>query len=74
MAFNVECLFKIWCLGWKGYVKRGLHKFELTLCIGSSLNVIKPLYDKNVFTYCQVRFLNSRQKARYPSISILECL
>uniref|UniRef100_A0A915HXW0 Ion transport domain-containing protein n=1 Tax=Romanomermis culicivorax TaxID=13658 RepID=A0A915HXW0_ROMCU len=54
LIFNLECLFKIWCLGWKSYAKRALHKFELTLCIGSSLNIIKPFYDKNIFTFFQV--------------------
>ncbi|XP_003378504.1 transporter, cation channel family [Trichinella spiralis] len=54
LIFNLECLFKVWCLSWKGYISRGLHKFEFILCVGSTLNIIKPLYDKNVFTYCQV--------------------
>ncbi|KRX25337.1 Sodium leak channel non-selective protein [Trichinella nelsoni] len=54
LIFNLECLFKVWCLSWKGYISRGLHKFEFILCVGSTLNIIKPLYDRNVFTYCQV--------------------
>ncbi|KRX67480.1 Sodium leak channel non-selective protein [Trichinella sp. T9] len=54
LIFNLECLFKVWCLSWKGYISRGLHKFEFILCVGSTLNIIKPLYDMNVFTYCQV--------------------
>uniref|UniRef100_A0A5S6QTC6 Ion transport domain-containing protein n=1 Tax=Trichuris muris TaxID=70415 RepID=A0A5S6QTC6_TRIMR len=54
LFFDLECLFKIWCLTWHGYISRGLHKFEFILCVGSTLNIIKPLYDMNVFTYCQV--------------------
>ncbi|CDW53676.1 Ion trans domain containing protein [Trichuris trichiura] len=54
LFFDLECLFKIWCLTWHGYIRRGLHKFEFILCVGSTLNIIKPLYDMNVFTYCQV--------------------
>uniref|UniRef100_A0A914VXL5 Ion transport domain-containing protein n=1 Tax=Plectus sambesii TaxID=2011161 RepID=A0A914VXL5_9BILA len=54
MLFNIECLFKVFCNGWRGYIRRGQHKFELVLCIGSTLNIIKPLYDLNIFTYFQV--------------------
>lgn len=54
MLFNFEALFKVFCNGWRGYIRRGQHKFELVLCIGSTLNIIKPLYDLNIFTYFQV--------------------
>ncbi|VDN02709.1 unnamed protein product [Thelazia callipaeda] len=54
IIFNVECLLKILAFEWHRYVRRGLHKFEFILCIGSTLNVIKPLYSKNIFTYFQV--------------------
>ncbi|VDP08165.1 unnamed protein product [Soboliphyme baturini] len=54
LAFDLECLFKIWCLGWIGYIRRGLHKFEFILCLGSTLSIIKPLHDMKVFTYFQI--------------------
>nr|AXS78260.1 Sodium leak channel non-selective protein [Anisakis simplex] len=54
LLFNIECSLKIFGFGWHGYIRRGLHKFELILCIGSTLNIIKPLYSTNVFTYFQV--------------------
>lgn len=43
---------KMVALGWNGYIR--LHKFEFILCIGSTLNIIKPLYSMNLFTYFQV--------------------
>uniref|UniRef100_A0A915CHN7 Ion transport domain-containing protein n=1 Tax=Parascaris univalens TaxID=6257 RepID=A0A915CHN7_PARUN len=54
LLFNIECALKIFGFGWNGYIRRGLHKFELILCIGSTLNVVKPLYSTNIFTYFQV--------------------
>lgn len=54
LLFNIECALKILGFGWNGYIRRGLHKFELILCIGSTLNVVKPLYSTNIFTYFQV--------------------
>lgn len=57
MAFtiflNLETLFKIWCLGWRGYFKHSIHKFELLLAIGTTLHVIPALYLSG-FTYFQV--------------------
>ncbi|KAI6183274.1 hypothetical protein M3Y97_00471800 [Aphelenchoides bicaudatus] len=54
VIFNVECLVKIVCYGLPQFWKRNIYKFELILCIGSSLNCIPFLYDRHVFTYFQV--------------------
>lgn len=55
IAFNLECLFKIWCLGIRGYIKRSLHKFELMLAIGTSVHVmIIPFKNRTQFAYFQV--------------------
>ncbi|KJH47796.1 transporter, cation channel family protein [Dictyocaulus viviparus] len=54
VLFNIEALLKVIGHGWKGYLRRGQHKFELILCIGSTLNLIRPLYNMNIFTYFQV--------------------
>lgn len=52
--FNVECLVKILCYGFGAFWRRNIYKFELILCIGSSLNCIRFFYDRNIFTYFQV--------------------
>lgn len=54
VLFNLECILKVVTFTWKGYLKRGQHKFELILCTGSSLNVMPILYHMNIFTYFQV--------------------
>lgn len=50
ILFNLECLVKIVCYGWRGYIRRGIFKFEFILAVGSSLNCIYPFYEKNYFT------------------------
>ncbi|PAV58369.1 hypothetical protein WR25_23917 isoform A [Diploscapter pachys] len=52
--FNLECLIKLLGHGWASYIRRGQHKFEFLLCIGSSLNIIPFFYKRNIFTYFQV--------------------
>lgn len=52
--FNVEVLLKIWCYGFKGYYKLSIHKFELTLAIGTSLHIIPNLFMTSWFTAFQV--------------------
>ena len=42
--FDLECLVKIWCYGFKNYKRRSLHKFELYLAIGSTLHLIPQLF------------------------------
>lgn len=53
MLFNLECFIKIMCYGFRSFFRRGIFKFEMILCIGSSLNAIKYFYDRNYFTYFQ---------------------
>ncbi|OON23196.1 transporter, cation channel family protein [Opisthorchis viverrini] len=51
--FNLEALFKIWCLGWSSYWYRSLFKFELFLCVGTTIHCIPVLY-RTEFTYLAV--------------------
>ena len=51
--FDLEALFKIWCLGIHGYFRRSIHKFELTLALGTTLHII-PAFYRTHFTYFQV--------------------
>ncbi|XP_013181357.1 PREDICTED: sodium leak channel non-selective protein isoform X2 [Papilio xuthus] len=50
---DLEALIKIWCLGWKGYFKHSVHKFELLLAVGTTIHIIPQLYMSG-FTYFQV--------------------
>lgn len=50
---DLETIFKIWCLGWRGYWKHSIHKFELLLAIGTTIHVLPGLYMTG-FTYFQV--------------------
>ncbi|CAH8533606.1 unnamed protein product [Heterobilharzia americana] len=51
--FNLEAVFKIWCLGWSNYWHRSLFKFELFLCVGTTLHCLPLLY-RTEFTYLAV--------------------
>lgn len=42
--FDIEVLLKIWCLGFRGYYKRSIHKYELFLAIGNTIHIIPGLY------------------------------
>ena len=53
VLFNLEALFKIWCLGFKCYYKRSIHKFELLLAIGTTFHLFPGLYWSQL-TYFQV--------------------
>ena len=44
VLFALEALFKIWCLGLRGYLRRSLHVFEMVLVAGTSLHIIPVLY------------------------------
>lgn len=57
ILLNLETAFKIWCLGWRGYWKHSIHKFELLLAIGTSIHII-PYFYMSGFTYFQVRQQN----------------
>ncbi|KAG8230126.1 hypothetical protein J437_LFUL010618, partial [Ladona fulva] len=50
---DLETLFKIWCLGFRGYFRQSIHKFELLLAIGTTLHIIPALYLSGL-TYFQV--------------------
>ncbi|KAG5889289.1 hypothetical protein JTB14_007050 [Gonioctena quinquepunctata] len=50
---NLETLFKIWCLSWRGYWKHSIHKFELLLAVGTTIHIIPGFYMTG-FTYFQV--------------------
>lgn len=53
LLFDLEAIFKIWCLGLYGYWRRSLHKFELLLAIGTTLHLI-PAWYRSQLTYFQV--------------------
>lgn len=50
---DMEALFKMYCLGWRGFFKHSIHKFELLLVIGTTLHIIPGLYLSGM-TYFQV--------------------
>lgn len=50
---DMETLFKIFCLGWRGYYKHSIHKFELLLAAGTTLHIVPGLYLSGL-TYFQV--------------------
>ncbi|XP_066250989.1 sodium leak channel NALCN isoform X4 [Euwallacea similis] len=53
VLFNLEAIFKIWCLGWRGYWKHSIHKFELLCAMGTTIHVIPGFYMTG-FTFFQV--------------------
>lgn len=53
VVLDLETLFKMYCLGWRGYIKHSIHKFELLLAVGTTLHVIPSLYLSGL-TYFQV--------------------
>jgi sodium leak channel non-selective protein len=53
LIFNLEALFKIFCLGFKSYIKRSIYKFEFILAIGTTIRLIPFIYQTE-FTYFQV--------------------
>ncbi|XP_072936536.1 sodium leak channel NALCN [Epargyreus clarus] len=50
---DLEAIIKMWCLGWKGYFKHSVHKFELLLAVGTTTHTLPQLY-LSAFTYFQV--------------------
>ncbi|KAK7076029.1 hypothetical protein SK128_019150 [Halocaridina rubra] len=51
--FDLEVIFKTWCLGLRGYWCLFIHKFELVLAIGTTLRLIPQLFMSS-FTAFQV--------------------
>ncbi|XP_070576216.1 sodium leak channel NALCN-like isoform X2 [Ptychodera flava] len=54
LVFDLEVLFKIWCLSFWGYIRRSLHKYELLLAVGTTLHIIIPKLYHTELTYFQV--------------------
>uniref|UniRef100_A0A7E4ZT03 Ion_trans domain-containing protein n=1 Tax=Panagrellus redivivus TaxID=6233 RepID=A0A7E4ZT03_PANRE len=54
IVFVVEAIVKIIGLSWSTYIRRGQHKFEMILCVGTILNVVPFIYETNICTYFQV--------------------
>ncbi|KAI0982869.1 hypothetical protein GJ496_009401 [Pomphorhynchus laevis] len=53
IVFNIEACLKMFCFGFKNYLKRSMYKFELALCIGTSLHCFDFFY-RGLFTSFQV--------------------
>ena len=53
LFFDLEVLMKIWCLSFKGYIKRSLHKLEFLLAVGTTIHII-PQFFASELTYFQV--------------------
>ncbi|XP_064105310.1 sodium leak channel NALCN-like isoform X1 [Macrobrachium nipponense] len=53
LFFDLEVIFKTWCLGLRGYWCLAIHKFEFLLAVGTSLRLIPPLF-MSALTYFQV--------------------
>ncbi|OAF70964.1 CanIon [Intoshia linei] len=53
MIFNMEALFKIFCIGFKRYIENNSYKFEFVLCIGTTIHII-PIFYSTFFTYFQI--------------------
>ncbi|KAK8392277.1 hypothetical protein O3P69_017693 [Scylla paramamosain] len=51
--FNLETIFKMWCLGLRGYWRLSIHKFELLLAVGTTLRLCSDLF-MTPLTYFQV--------------------
>ena len=42
--YNLEALFKIFCLSFRGYISRTIHKFEFLLAIMTTIHVIPGMF------------------------------
>ena len=42
--YNLEALFKIFCLSFRGYISRTIHKFEFLLCIMTTIHIFPGLF------------------------------
>jgi hypothetical protein len=54
ILFDCEVALKVWCYGFRSYIRRSLHKLELLLAVGSTLHIIPPLYMSAPLVYFQV--------------------
>ena len=44
MFYDAELIFKIFCLGFNGFISRAIHKFELLLAVGTTIHIL-PIDD-----------------------------
>lgn len=51
--FDLEAIVKLWCLGFNGYFRLTIHKFEFVLAVGTTIRLIPPLF-MTALTYFQV--------------------
>lgn len=58
LLFDLEVLFKVFCLGFMSYIKRAIYKFEFILAVGTTLRLMPQFYQTEL-TYFQV---NDRAK------------
>ncbi|OQV25787.1 Sodium leak channel non-selective protein [Hypsibius exemplaris] len=54
ILFDAEVVFKMYCLGIRGYLKRSAHKFELFLAITTTIHAEPTLFYHSQLTYFQV--------------------
>ncbi|MCL4123606.1 UNVERIFIED_CONTAM: hypothetical protein GTU68_015108, partial [Idotea baltica] len=53
LFFDLEVLIKLWCMGFRGYFRLTIHKFEFLLAIGTTIRLIPSLFMTSL-TYFQV--------------------
>ncbi|CAK9304150.1 unnamed protein product [Gordionus sp. m RMFG-2023] len=54
LIFDIEAIYKIWCIGITGYFKRSIFKFEFILALGSTIHILPIFYHTQFFTVFQV--------------------
>lgn len=54
ILFDLEVALKVWCYGYRSYIRRSLHKLELFLAIGSTVHIIPICYMSAPLVYFQV--------------------
>ena len=54
ILFDIEVAVKVWCYGYRSYIRRSLHKLELLLAIGSTIHIIPVCYMSAPLVYFQV--------------------
>lgn len=54
ILFDCEVALKVWCYGYRSYIRRSLHKLELLLALGSTIHIIPVCYMSAPLVYFQV--------------------
>ena len=49
MFYDAELVFKIFCLGFKGFISPAIHKFELLLAIGTTIHILPGMATESMF-------------------------